>query len=184
VPTQSPYASSFPPYSPPTFQSGSYGPTAGALTYPAVPPKNKSHVVRNIVLIVLAFVLLAMVGCAALAFKGLTMLRDSQPTRLAVRTAEHSPFVQQRIGVPLRTSMWVSGDFHSSLDGGVKTGSANLKISVTGPKGEGTLFAKEEQGPQGWRIVSLTYADANSGSTPLVKNGVAADPAEPQGKTF
>lgn len=155
-----PPPSAYPAYAPP--------PAYGA-------PQRKSHIVRNVVLIVLAFVLLGMAGCGALVYKGMTLLRDSAPARLAVHTAESSPFVQERIGTPLRPSWFISGNINSSLNGGEKTGSANMKINVTGPKGEGTLLANEKLTADGWKIVSLTYQDAGSGSTPLVQTPVQKD---------
>ena len=148
--------------------------------YGALASRRKSHVARNIVLVVLAFVLLGMAGCGAVIYKGMTYLRDSAPTRLAVHTAESSPFVQERIGTPLKPFWFMSGSMHTSLDGGVKTGSANLKVSVTGPKGEGTLYANETLTAGGWKIDSLTYQDAGSGSTPLVQAKVR----EPGADTF
>ncbi len=162
---------------------GSYGPTNAGPGYGAVAPQKKSHAVRNVLLILLTLFLLVVVGCGALLYKGLGVLRDSKPTRLAVQTAEASPFVRQKIGTPLKPSVWVTGSVNTSMDGGVKAGSANLKVNVTGPRGEGTLLANETLSEDGWKIVSLSYSDG-SGTTPLVENGLPAADGAPHEETF
>lgn len=135
--------------------------------YGAPVPAKKSHTVRNVVLIVFTVVLLLVAGCGAVIYKGLTVLRDSRPTQLAVQTAENNPIVQAKLGTPLKTSMLITGNVNTSLQNGVKTGTADLKVNVTGPKAKGTLLASETLTPGGWKIVSLTLSD-ESGNTPLV----------------
>jgi len=62
-------------------------------------------------------------------------IRHSEVYQQAMSRASQSAEVQSKIGEPLTTAWFISGELH--VNG--SAGSANLSIPVSGPKGKGTI---------------------------------------------
>ncbi|HEV2215341.1 MAG TPA: cytochrome c oxidase assembly factor Coa1 family protein [Terracidiphilus sp.] len=80
-------------------------------------------------------------------------IRNSEPFKLAMATAESSPCVVNTIGLPLRPDFLLSG----SGDESATNGSAELEITVVGPKGKGKLKAVATKQSGKWELGSLDF---------------------------
>ena len=81
-------------------------------------------------------------------------MRNSEPYKLAMNTAEASPCVANSVGLPLKSGGMVSGSTEESS----QTGSAYLEIPVKGPKGKGSLAVEAKKSNGKWRIDSLVLS--------------------------
>lgn len=90
----------------------------------------------------LAFIL----GLVALPF---LLLRNSAVTKLALVRAQEDRELQEQIGAPLKLGWFVGG----SLETGGQSGSADLSIPVSGPRGSATLYVTAIRSAGTWRIV-------------------------------
>lgn len=76
-----------------------------------------------------------------------------EPRAQAEQIAEISPMVQQTLGVPLRFGRFPQAKLH----GGNGEGNVDMRISVSGPAGSGTLIEWAQQSAGQWRICSLVF---------------------------
>jgi hypothetical protein len=83
-----------------------------------------------------------------------SMMRQSQPYKLAMNAAEASPCVANSVGLPLKSGGMVSGSTEESS----QTGSAYLEIPVKGPKGKGSLAVEAKKSNGNWKIDSLVLS--------------------------
>lgn len=97
----------------------------------------------------LVLFLLFVGGIFALVF---SLFRSSEPYRQGLARARENPRVQQVLGTPIEPGWFVTGSFNESG----ASGSADLAIPLSGPKGKGKLYvsAKKETGK--WTFQSLS----------------------------
>jgi hypothetical protein len=75
---------------------------------------------------------------------------NSEVCRLAVQQAQSNSAVAERIGQPIKRGLVVGGDLSSA--------SANLWIPLSGPKGDGTLYAVAVRSMGVWKFETLQLA--------------------------
>ncbi len=73
-------------------------------------------------------------------------MKSSDAYKTAVSRARANSAVVAALGSPLHEGMFVSGDVN--VNGG--TGSANLSIPISGPKGKGTIYAEGTKSAGAW----------------------------------
>lgn len=83
---------------------------------------------------------------AVLVFVVFAAMKSSDVYKAAVARAKASPAVTQALGSPLQEGMFVSGSTNTS--GG--SGSADLSIPVSGPKGKGTIYVTATKSGGEW----------------------------------
>ena len=87
------------------------------------------------------------------------MMKDSGAFKLTMSTAQASPCVSAKLGLPLESGS-ISGAFTESPS----DGSADLSIPVKGPKGKGTLDVQANKLKGDWKIESLVFKHGTSRS--------------------
>jgi len=104
-------------------------------------------------------------GCAILCGAALTfvlimvvlvfgVMRNSDPAKMAIQRAEANPVVASRLGTPLKTGLFVSGNVN--VNGA--SGDAQLQIPVTGPRGKGTIYLIASKSLGRWEFSALEIA--------------------------
>jgi hypothetical protein len=93
------------------------------------------------------------------------ILQERAAATLALRTATLSDAVKGQLGTPLKMGIFVTG--HLFLSGG-DTGTADLRIPISGPKGEGTLIEWAQSGFAGWHLCSLILRPTTGADLVLV----------------
>lgn len=84
--------------------------------------------------------------------------RDSDVHQQALAKLEASPEATAMIGKPMATGVPMGG---VQISG--PSGHASLSFSVTGPKGEGTVFVEASKAMGQWTIERMVLEDARSG---------------------
>ena len=82
------------------------------------------------------------------------MLRNSDPAKMAIQRAEANAVVASRLGTPLKTGIFVSGNVN--VDNA--SGHAELQIPVTGPRGKGTIYLIADKRLGRWEFSALEIA--------------------------
>lgn len=87
------------------------------------------------------------------------MMKSSEPYKEAIQLARSNPLAQTALGIPVEEAFFVTGSFSS----GSSSGDADLKISLSGPSGEGTLYvvAKKEAGEWTYSHIILNVDRTN-----------------------
>jgi len=107
-------------------------------------------------------VFLAFGGLAAIYFTAGTMFRDSDAFHLAVAAAQASPVVLAKVGSPVETGRFISGNMEVSP----AAGHAELSIPVSGPRGHGKLYVEAHKSAGIWSMTVLKFVPAGS-SAPI-----------------
>jgi Cytochrome oxidase complex assembly protein 1 len=85
------------------------------------------------------------------------MIRNSDATKLALERARSNTTVIQRIGQPLETGWFVSGNVNTTGP----SGHAELEIPVHGNKGKGTIYVVADKSAGLWTFSTLDVAFAD-----------------------
>jgi Cytochrome oxidase complex assembly protein 1/zinc-ribbon domain len=121
---------------------------------------------------------LAVLGVAALlgiVSLGMSFVRNSDVAEEAIARARSSQAVTQRLGVPIKEARFVSGSINVSPG----SGSADLALPISGPKGSGTLYVTARKIAGAWQYsliqlnvegsgdkIDVLNADLPSGAVP------------------
>lgn len=99
---------------------------------------------------------LAAIVVLALAFViGLeAMIRNSEPSKIAIERAINNREVKIRLGEPVKAGLFVSGSIETSGP----SGHADLSIPLSGPKGKGTLYVVAQEKAGIWKFETLAVA--------------------------
>jgi hypothetical protein len=126
---------------------------------------------RNLVLVV-------WVGLGLLAgIYACTFVRTSDVTKLAVVTAVSNPVVLEQIGSPMETG-WL---FPAKIALRRDSGHARFSISISGPRGRGTLYTEALKEAGVWRLVMLEFRkNGSSDRIDLLTSGAIQRAAPPQ----
>ena len=130
---------------------------------PALSKTGKAYVVTAIA------ASFALFTCS-LAFSVESSFRDSPIYALTLQQAQSSPCVTAVLGAPLTPDWNTQGD----LSDGSSNGSANLEISVHGPKGKGNLVVKAKKQKGSWEIDSLVLRQGSAQKTILPATSASA----------
>jgi hypothetical protein len=85
-------------------------------------------------------------------------LKHSDAAKLSIAMAESNPSLTEKLGRPLKTGWFISGDLEVQLG----TGSARLKIPVSGPSGSGSIYADVRRQAGIWHMRSLAFVKEGS----------------------
>jgi hypothetical protein len=107
-------------------------------------------------------------GCAVLLAAALTftlilftfifgMMRNSDAVKMALRQAQSNPIVAERLGTPLETGWFMSGNINVSGP----SGHAEMEIPVSGSKGKGTIYLVADKNAGLWSFSTLQVAFAD-----------------------
>lgn len=99
----------------------------------------------------LGLVTLVIGMCAATIFGLFGMLKASDAYKQALAQASVHPAVIRALGSPLTPGMFVAG----SLQVSGSSGTADLEIPLSGPKGKGTLYVVARKSTGQWRFSTL-----------------------------
>lgn len=131
-------------------------PPPGAYPGGGAPPPPKKSNMKWILLGgggCLLVIILVIGGIIALVGGGVYMLANSEASQTAQRFVQQSSVVKSELGEPLSTS-FASGNI--TTDNGV--GTAEITVSVTGPKGSGSAVVKMGQKGSGpWSVTSAEF---------------------------
>ena len=83
--------------------------------------------------------------------------RHSEVYRQAMAQAVADPQVREQIGEPIKPDWLISGEMH--LNG--RSGTANMIIPITGPRGRGRIHAFAQKSDGVWRFTWLRVDVAN-----------------------
>ena len=108
-------------------------------------------------LVAAAFVLFLSFVAAILLFV-FGLIKNSDAAKLAIKTAESNPALAEQIGQPMKIGWLVTGNIEVTPD----TGSAELSIPVSGPKGSGTIYAEAHKHAGIWHLELLQFGKASS----------------------
>jgi hypothetical protein len=93
-------------------------------------------------------------GCiAGLVLFVFSAIRSSDPYQEAVRRAQANPEVVSRLGTPIETKWWITGNVNVKND----TGDANLVIPLRGPKGDGAIHVQGTKDGGKWTYSRMTF---------------------------
>jgi len=124
------------------------------------------------VLLLCALVLFGLIG---LGIKGVSgLMSGSEPVRHAMQLAQANAEVKAALGEPLETGMGFQGSLNTHND----SGSADLSLPITGPKGSGRLYVKGSREADRWtyRLIEVAI-DGSEQRIDLL--GPKATPATP-----
>lgn len=129
---------------------------------PPPPPKsNKKWIFLGCGCLVLIVVVVGAV--IALIGGGVYMLANSEASKAAQAFVQQSGEVRDAVGTPVTTTF--TGGHIDTANG---VGSANITLSVSGPKGSGTAvvnLASKGDGP--WSVTSAEFTDSSGETTDL-----------------
>ena len=83
----------------------------------------------------IGFIALLLIGIAAIVGVVFGAIKSSDVYREALQRAQNHPEVQAALGTPIEAGWWMTGQMDVNND----TGSANLSIPISGPKGKGSV---------------------------------------------
>lgn len=96
--------------------------------------------------------LLAFFGFIGLIFYGVaTMMHSSDAYQMAIHEAKKSPDVIDKIGEPITEGFFTTGSINTN--GG--SGSADMAIPISGPKGEATIYVSATKSVGRWKFRDL-----------------------------
>lgn len=119
--------------------------------------------------------LVAIFGAGIFGFVG--AMAHSDVIDLAIERAEADPRVIEALGTPLERGLLIQGSIQIEND----RGSADVVVPVTGPKGEGELWAVGTREGGEWRLERLELEVAATGEVIAIETGdlPAAEPELP-----
>lgn len=108
----------------------------------------------------------ALLVCAfvAMFFAVGTMLKDSEPFKLAQAELIQNSEVQAALGQPI-----VLGTPSGSMEVSGPDGSARFEFSVSGPKGSGTAYVEARKSLGRWELMRMAVDDDASGARISIK---------------
>jgi hypothetical protein len=141
-----------PPYDPlqrPQFEAPPFNPG---------PPRPQSWLSRHTGLAIgigcFGLVLLACLFIGGIFTFISTMMRSSDPYKVALSAAAHDPVVVAALGTPIEAGWFTSGQINVSGP----TGHANLSIPISGPRGSATVAVVADKAAGTWTYRTLAVA--------------------------
>ena len=100
-------------------------------------------------------------------------LKSTDVYKTALARAQADPAVIKALGTPIDDGLFLSGS--TKVEGG--SGTADLAIPISGPKGKGKIFVVATKSAGRWTYKTLAVEIAQTGQR-IDLNNDAADPAE------
>jgi hypothetical protein len=108
----------------------------------------------------LVLIILGALGMGAVMYFGLGALKSTDVYKTALQRAQDSPEVQAALGTPIEAGFMLGGSMKNENG----HGSADFNFPISGPKGEGTVFATATMEPGGsWQYSKLQVHVKNGG---------------------
>lgn len=109
-----------------------------------------------------------------------TMFRSSYPYQFALRQANASDIVAQKIGRPFHVGWFMAG----SINLNNSSGEANIEIPISGAKGKGKIFvvAKKREGLWSFQTLDLVV-DGETAPISLLNGAPTGSPPDSRGAT-
>jgi hypothetical protein len=101
---------------------------------------------------------------AGIAWFAVSAIRTSEPYRDALERARTNPEVIQRLGSPIEPRWWLTGSFDLSND----DGSADIKIPISGPKGDAFIAVEGTSRNGRWTYTLMTVETATGPTIDLL----------------
>lgn len=114
-------------------------------------------------LIALLLGLLLLASIAVFFFGIASMTKSSEPYRHGVATAQHDARVRAALGDPVKDGFMPSGSINTTNG----SGQAEFSVSLSGPRGTGTLYIEAERHAGQWHYSTLQVAP-DDGSEAIV----------------
>lgn len=108
-------------------------------------------------LVALAVVLLAALG-AGFFFSIMSLMRNSTPVEMGLKIAETNQALIGRIGQPIKAGWYMAG----SIEVNENTGSADMSMPLSGPKGSGRLYLEASKHAGLWTLDVLEFVAEGS----------------------
>ena len=100
----------------------------------------------------LVLIILGALGMGAVMYFGLGALKSTDVYKTALQNAQNSPEVQAALGTPIEAGFMLAGSMKNENG----QGSADINFPISGPKGEGTVYATATSQPGGtWQYSKL-----------------------------
>jgi hypothetical protein len=136
---------------------------AGPVQIAPKQPLLSSHWKRNLLIAIgLAVVLVAVV---------MSIIGDSDVSKMALAAAQSSPSVKQQLGEPIKRGFFTSG----SIEVSGPSGKADISIPISGPKGKATVYAVARKSAGLWKLETLLVSfKEESARVDLLKEAVGS----------
>jgi hypothetical protein len=112
---------------------------------------------NKVAVIVVVTMTLLMCGAVASFF---SLFKTSDAYVMGLAAARADPRVAERLGTPIETGFFTTGNINVSGGG---SGNANLAIPLHGPKASGTLYVVARRSAGEWKLLRLAL-DPGDGS--------------------
>ncbi len=91
------------------------------------------------------------------------VIKSSEPYQEAMARARANPAVLAALGEPITEGFFIQGNINLSIVNGQETGTANLAIPISGPKGTATLrvAATKAGGKWNYHLLNAELGEAN-----------------------
>ncbi|ABF43770.1 conserved hypothetical protein [Candidatus Koribacter versatilis Ellin345] len=130
-------------------------PTQYSPGYPApYPPRQKSWIERHWIALVISIVLFFVLAVVVFVVGIFVLVSNTEPEKLAFAKAANSPAVVERLGQPIKKGMFSSGSINTTGP----SGHAELKVPISGPKGEGYIYLTANKSADRWTFTQLEVA--------------------------
>ncbi|HEY3897393.1 MAG TPA: cytochrome c oxidase assembly factor Coa1 family protein [Chthoniobacter sp.] len=100
----------------------------------------------------LGLILLGILGFGALYFALTKVIKSTDPYKIAVDGATHSPEVQAELGTPIAPGFFIQGTVNSNISNGTTNETANLTIPLKGPKASGVVHYAGTRNDGKWEV--------------------------------
>jgi len=115
-------------------------------------------------------------GLFGLLFFVASLIRNSEPFKVALQRANDSPEVAAAIGKPLKVGWMISGQINYN---GTE-GNAQMTIPISGPKGRGTIVISATRHANRWTFQTLeVYVEGQQQPIPLMEPQAPTDSSSP-----
>jgi hypothetical protein len=116
-------------------------------------------------------------GIVALVFGLMAAMQQMEPYQLAIKSAAENQQVREALGEPIKPGFFIAGNFEENGP----SGSVDISVPVSGPKGEGTIYVIAKKTAGQWKTERLDVELKKDGSrvTLLKPRGASGDDAAP-----
>lgn len=90
-------------------------------------------------------------GIVAMVFTLMAVMHEMEPYKLAIKSASQNPQVREALGEPIKPGFFVTGSFEENGP----SGSVDISVPVSGPKGDGTIYVISNKTAGQWKTETL-----------------------------
>ncbi len=118
---------------------------------PPSPAQKAERVGRKIILLIGAAIMVFVLLTAGFVFAIFFALSHSEAERVALQKIQQNPAVVERFGAPIKAGKFASG----SISTNGPSGSADLRVSIAGPKAQGHMYLTGTKKADVWTYTTL-----------------------------